>query len=141
MKALEDFYCLKDGYEKPKRYLGADVVEWRFSEEVDKPRWSLSSSQYVKEAIKNVELELAKSNLRLPSNASTPMPLKYRPELDTSPLLTDEAVNYYKSQISILRWAVELGRIDIYIDTALLSQHLVHPRQGHLGAVYHIYIY
>jgi hypothetical protein len=27
MKALEDFYRLKDGYEKPKRYLGADVLE------------------------------------------------------------------------------------------------------------------
>jgi len=36
---------------------------------------------------------------------------------------------------------VELGRIDIYVDTALLSQHLVHPRQGHLEAVYHIYSY
>jgi hypothetical protein len=95
----------------------------------------------VKEAIKNVELELAKSNLRLPGKASTPMPLKYRPELDTSPLLANEAVNYYQSQISILRWAVELGRIDIYVDTALLSQHLVHPRQGHLEAVYHIYSY
>jgi hypothetical protein len=140
MKALEDFYRLKDGFEKPKRYLGADVAEWRFGDDV-KPRWSLSSSQYVKEAIKNVEAELAKSNLRLPGKASTPMPLNYRPELDTSPLLTDEAVNYYQSQISILRWAVELGRIDIYIDTALLSQHLVHPRQGHLEAIYHIYSY
>ncbi len=27
MKALEDFYRLKGGYEKPKRYLGADVLE------------------------------------------------------------------------------------------------------------------
>jgi len=69
------------------------------------------------------------------------MPLNYRPELDTSPLLTDEAVNDYQSQISILRWAVELGRIDIYIDTALLSQHLVHPRRGHLESIYHIYSY
>ena len=46
-----------------------------------------------------------------------------------------------KSQISILRWAVELGRIDIYVDVAMLSQHLVHPRQGHLEAVYDIYSY
>ncbi len=26
MKALEDFYRLKDGYEKPTRYLGADIL-------------------------------------------------------------------------------------------------------------------
>jgi hypothetical protein len=38
MKALEDFYRLKDGYEKPTRYLGADVKEWRFPEDMDKPR-------------------------------------------------------------------------------------------------------
>lgn len=69
------------------------------------------------------------------------MPQKYRPELDTSPLLADEAITYYQSQISILRWAVELGWIDIYVDTAMLSQHLVHPRRGHLEAVYHIYSY
>ena len=74
--------------------------------------------------------------------------MNYRPELDTSPLLADDAIHYFQSQISILCWAVELGRIDIYIyiyiyiyiDTALLSQYLVQSRQGHLEAVYHIYI-
>jgi hypothetical protein len=140
MKGLEDFYRLKDGYGKPTRYLGAEVLQWHFPDDLQ-PKWGLSSHQYVKEAIKNVELELAKHDLRLPRKTSTPLPSNYRPELDTSPLLTDEAVNYYQSQISILRWAVELGRIDIYIATALLSQHLVHPCQGHLEAVYHIYSY
>jgi hypothetical protein len=61
--------------------------------------------------------------------------------LDTSPLLSDEAIPYYQSQISILRWAIELGRIDIYVDVAMLSQHLIHPRRGHLEAVYHINSY
>jgi hypothetical protein len=56
-------------------------------------------------------------------------------------LLDDEAINYYQSQISILRWVVELGHIDILVDNAMLSQHLVHPRQGHIDAVYHIYSY
>ena len=40
-----------------------------------------------------------------------------------------------------LRWAIELGRIDVYVDVALLSHYLVNPRQGHLDAVYHIYAY
>jgi hypothetical protein len=141
MKSLEDFYRLKDGYEKPTRYLGAEVIQWKFDDDITKIRWGLSSSQYVKEAIKNVEAELAKSDLRLPPKTSTPMPLNYRPELDTSPLLEDDAINYFQSQVSILRWAVELGRIDIYVDVAMLSQHLVHPRQGHLEAIYHIYSY
>ena len=137
MKALEDFYRLKDGYEKPTRYLGADILQWRFPED-DKLRWGLSSSQYVKEAIKNIELDLTQKDQHLPGRASTPMPLNYRPELDSSPLLNDEETNYFQSQISILRWAVELGRIDIYVDTAMLSQHLVYPCQGQV--IYLLYI-
>ena len=41
----------------------------------------------------------------------------------------------------MLRWAVELGRLDIYTEVALLSQHLALPRVGHLEAVYHIFAY
>ncbi len=36
---------------------------------------------------------------------------------------------------------MELGRIDIYTEVALLSQHLALPRVGHLEAVYHIFAY
>ena len=35
------------------------------------------------------------------------------PELDTSPELDPDAVSYYLTIISILRWMIELGRIDI----------------------------
>jgi hypothetical protein len=139
IKSLEDFYHFKEEAERPNRYLGAEVIEWRFPDEVDQPYWALSSNQYVKEAIKNLEAKLAEDNLRLPGRCSTPMPIGYRPEMDTSPLLSDEAINYYQSQISILRWAIELGRIDIYVDVALLSHYLVNPRQGHLEAVYPVF--
>jgi len=127
MKALEGYYRLKDGYAKPTRYLGAEVLEWKFPDSADRTHWALSSNQYVKEAIKTVEATLAKDNLRLPGRCSTPLPTGYRPELDTSPLLQDDAVNYYQSQISILPWAIELGRIDIYVDVARLSHYLVNP--------------
>jgi hypothetical protein len=141
MKGLEEYYRLKDGFEKPKRYLGAEVIEWKFPDSADKTHWGLSSGQYVKEAIRNVEVTLAKDNLRLPGRCSMPLPSGYQPELDSTPLLTDEAINYYQSQISILRWAIELGRIDIYVDVVKLSHYLVNPRQGHLQAVYHIYAF
>jgi hypothetical protein len=45
------------------------------------------------------------------------------------------------SLIGILRWAIELGRIDIYIDVALLSSFLAQPRVGHVSAVLHIFSY
>ena len=34
-----------------------------------------------------------------------------------------------------------LGRIDIYTEVSLLSQHLALPRVGHLEAVYHVFAY
>ena len=41
----------------------------------------------------------------------------------------------------MLRWAIELGRVDILLEVALLSSHLALPRVGHLEQVYHIFGY
>ena len=41
----------------------------------------------------------------------------------------------------MLRWAVEIGRIDIFIETSLMSVHLALPRIGHLEQVIHIFRY
>ena len=42
-----------------------------------------------------------------------PLPVKYHPELDMSPLLDLKAIRLYQSLIGILQWAVTLGRYDI----------------------------
>ena len=47
----------------------------------------------------------------------------------------------YSQRIGVLRWSAELGRIDNYTETALLSQHLALPRVGHLETVYHVFSY
>ena len=41
--------------------------------------------------------------------------------------------------ISILRWAAEIGRVDIPIELSLLSSQLAFPRVGHLQAVYIVF--
>jgi hypothetical protein len=102
--------------------------------------WAISSEQYVKEAIRNMEAHLHKKQRKL-FTTHQPMHSEYSPELDITPFLDDEMTNYYQSQISILRWMVELGRLDIYIQVALLSSYLVKPRVGHLEAVYYLYGY
>jgi hypothetical protein len=101
----------------------------------------MSCVQYLKEAIKNLELELARSNHVLRGKPSTPMQARYRPELGISPVLGLEQAYYYQSLIGILGWAIELGCIDIYIDVSLLSSHLAQPRIGHLEQVFHIFSY
>jgi hypothetical protein len=123
---LSDFYRLKDGFDKPTRYLGAQVKEWRFPNDPTKVRWALTSEQYVKEAIHNIETYLAKDNKHLKCNKQ-PFPSDYNPELDVSPLLEDDKANNFMSHISILCWMVELGRLDIYIHVALLSSFLMQP--------------
>ncbi len=84
--------------------------------------------QYLKEAIRTVELELQKMGKVLRGKPNTPMQTNYRPELDVTPILGPDQANYYQSLIGVLRWAVELGRIDIHIDVSLLSSHLAQPK-------------
>ena len=66
---------------------------------------------------------------------------KYRPELDTSAECTDDQVTLYQNMIGILRWLVELGRIDIAFEVSSLSSYLVHPRTGHFVQALHIFKY
>ena len=69
------------------------------------------------------------------------MPTWYHLELGVTPHLQGDDINFYQTQISILRWMVELGRIDIYINVVILSTFLASPREGYLEAVYAIYGY
>jgi hypothetical protein len=140
MKGLEEFYHFKDGYQKPTLYLGAEIKEWQFPNQPTKTCWALSSGRYIKEAIKNIERRLQEQN-RVLYKSHQPMLSNYRPELDITPHLDVEGITFYQSQISILHWMIELGRIDIYTPVALLSSYIMNPRQGHLEAVYVIYQY
>eukprot|EP00978_Attheya_sp_CCMP212_P002025 scaffold4145_cov55-Attheya_sp.AAC.8 len=66
---------------------------------------------------------------------SGPISPGYHPEL------RPEKANYYQNLIGVLRWAVELGRIDIHIEVSFLSSHLAMLRKGHLDQVFHIFAY
>jgi hypothetical protein len=141
MKALQDFYRLKDGFGPPTQYLGAEVKRWEFPQDVSSLKWALSLAQYVKEAMKNIETFLKTQDRRL-YPMSQQMHTEYSPELDVTPFLDDDMTNFFQSQISILRWMVELGCLDIYNQAAMLSSYLAQqPRQGHLEAIYYIYGY
>jgi Reverse transcriptase (RNA-dependent DNA polymerase) len=148
MSTLADVYRLKEDpktkkkWDIPSHYLGANIGQYTI-EGTGRPNghWYMSSDDYVKAAVNNVETELAKNNEKLPSRADCVISPSYRPELDVSPLLDAAQANYYQNLIGVLRWAVELGRIDIFIAVSLLSQYLANPRQGHLDQVFRIFAY
>ena len=55
--------------------------------------------------------------------------------MDITPLLPVKLISKYQSYIGILRWAVELGRIDILYEVSRLSSFNAQPREGNLKTV------
>ena len=143
MKAIEGikavFKLKGDKAEVPDMYLGGSIAKIRTADETE--CWTISSEKYVKTAVQNVEETLAKKGLKLPSKCPTPFTSNYHPSDDVSNELNADGLRYYQELIGVLRWAVELGRVDILLEVALMSTHLALPRAGHLEQVYHIFGY
>jgi hypothetical protein len=136
MSGMQSTFKLKDNrVEKPKNYLGAQVMQKTVG---GVKCWAMTSEQYVKAAIANVEFKLDESGQRLPTRCTTPMQGDCRRELNTSAELNIKGVRYNQELIGMLHWAVELGRIDIAMEVSMLSTHLGLPRSGHLQQVYHV---
>ena len=118
LKAVQAMFKLKDErIEPPDMYLRATL-----SVMVDDGihGWCMSSDKYVKAAVENVEQDLARVSQRLPSKCRTLITVGYRPDRDVSAELTPEGIQRYQEIIGVLRWAAELGRIDIQLEMAML---------------------
>jgi len=140
LNKMDQRFLLKpDSIGSPTRYLGASVK--KFQKEDGEWCWAMGSEQYVKEAVRNVSNWLSLRGLKLKSRAPSVLPMNYRPELDTSPLCDDDLTNYYMQQIGILRWMVELGRIDIATEASIMASYSAAPRTGHFDAVMHMFAY
>ena len=123
----------------PKFYLGAKILKVQLPNGVN--AYTMSMSQYVQEAVKNVEQYLKKRDLTLVKKASTPMTANYSPELDGSEELGGDDATYYQSLIGVLRWIVEMGRMDICMEVSAMSLFVAMPREGHIQQVLHIFAY
>jgi hypothetical protein len=76
-----------------------------------------------------------------PSTVDLPIQAGSHPELDDTTFLEDDDVQLYQSYISILRWAVELGRINLAHVAGAMARFSAAPRQGHLWIVLRIFAY
>ena len=139
---VDQRYLIKKGsIGHPTQYLGAGIGKFTPPDAKGEEYWSMGSEQYVKEAVRNVSNWLEQRGLKLKSRAQGVLPCDYRPELDTTAPLSAEDHNYFQQQIGVLRWIVELGRIDICCEISMLAAYCAAPRAGHLEAVMHIYAY
>jgi hypothetical protein len=131
-----------DSVGDPDIYLGAKLRQTRLENGVW--AWALSPSKYVHQAVRNCETHLKENfdgRYTLPKKAENPFCMSYEPELDTSTPLDPNAASYFQTIIGVMRWMVEIGRIDIATEVSLLSSHLAYPREGHLDAALHIMAY
>ena len=123
----------------PTIYLGGKLSKVTLDNGVE--AWSFSSSQYVKNAVHNVEGYLNKKDTKLKPKVRSPFSGQYCPETDMLPELNSAEASYYMSLIGILRWVVELGRVDIAVEVLLMSSHMAMPREGHLDQLFHMFAY
>ena len=90
--------------------------------------------KYIEEALKKkIQKLLARANMLMTNEQS--------PELDYTPELEENNLTAFQECIGILRWAIEIGRMDILTEVSMLSACQVSPRQGHLKQAYHIFAY
>jgi hypothetical protein len=73
--------------------------------------------------------------------ASGPFGGGYKPELDESPELDPTRADFYQSQIGILRWCVELGRIAIITEVSMFSTCICLTCECHLESVFYVFAY
>jgi hypothetical protein len=151
---IDDCLCVSARPEETMDFIGKindlkDTVKshwsnvWGQTSRYGREVWSMSGKDYVKNAVKICKDLLATNGKTLKSgrHAKRPMPKTYWLELDLTQELELELASWYQQLVGILRWAVELGRVDILVEVSMMSSHLVQPRLGHLNAVYNIFAY
>ena len=102
--------------------------------------WGLSPSKYVNQAVKNCQTHLTQKlndKYKIPTRAENPFATGYCPDTDVTEPLDDECSSFFQHLIGVMRWMVELGRVDIAVEVSLLSSYLAYPREGHLEAAIH----
>jgi hypothetical protein len=135
----EDFKSKDDKIAELDVYLGATIA--KMSLDKGKTCWTMAPEQYVKAAVTNAKEDLAKHGNRLLSKCSTPFSCNYAPWLEETPDLKAEGVQRFQELIGQLRWAFEIGPVDILLETLLLSSYLAMPRARHLEQAFHIFGY
>ena len=137
------FVLKEESIGEPSIYLGGKMRKVELENGAE--AWAFGSSQYVQAAVDNVNTWLDKEENKhwgkLPKNARTPLKPGYRPELDVSTELNPSDASYFQSLIGVLRWIVELGRVDVCLEVSMMSSCLALPRKGHLEQLFNIFSY
>ena len=82
--------------------------------------------------------ELANSCWQFPKKKDkNPFKGEYERYMNDTPALEHELSSWYQSLIGVLRWMVEIGRVDIITKVSMMASQITMPREGHLEAFLH----
>jgi hypothetical protein len=111
---LDEYFKMKEcSIQVPTFYLGSKLKKTVLPNGV--VAWGMISIKYLQSDFHNVKEYLVAllGDQKLTKKSSDPFTGGYKPEFDESPELDSIRETFYQSQIGIMRWYVELGRIDI----------------------------
>jgi hypothetical protein len=74
----------------------------------------------------------------IPARVDNPFPVDYDLSTDLSDILDPECSSFYQHLIGVMRWMVELGRIDIATEVSMLFSYLACPRKGYIENALHV---
>ena len=85
--------------------------------------WDTSASKYVQEDVYNSEAYLHDNygGRKFANKVINPFESEYIALMDSSAEMGPILLNYYQTQIGVLIWMVELGRINIITDVSMLA--------------------
>ena len=122
LQELAGYYKLKnDTIEPPKIYLGGNISKW--TDPIDGTEsWAMSADKYIESSLCNCEMWLKEHDRPSLKKVKSVFPSGHRPELDVTSELDDDEASYYMSIIGVLRWAMELNRIDEAVKGLILCE-------------------
>ena len=122
-------------------YLGSKIRKVVLENGVE--AWANNTLKYGKEAVSNSEAYLHENSggRKFINKVINPCESVYDPLMDLSAELGPILLNCYQTQIGVLRWMVELERIDIITEVYMLASQRTTFQEGHLEAVFDIFGY
>jgi hypothetical protein len=136
IKSLEKTYMLKN-VGIPEYYSCGNVESLGEAWKYQGLGLALSAKTYIQNVILKFEGLIGKEF----KSIKTPLSEGYHPEVDDSPLCTEDDSAKYRSIIGCCIWMIILGRFDIAYATSAMSRFNMLPREGKFKAVKRILSY
>ena len=103
--------------------------------------WFILAEEYLAKAIPIIEENYGALKALFKGKLDAPAAPDYHPELDSLDFLNDNETRLYQSYVGILRWAIELGRIDLAHTGATMATFMAAPRKGHIVAMLRVFAF